>query len=130
LQQEQNNTISLEHHSIFPLHLLADSLRCPFPDASLGQALDAAAFDMVFVQFYNNPPCGVESSGFNFDTWQSWASSSPNPNVKIFVGVPGSSAAAGSGYIDSSALASIIDSVASQPNFGGVMMWYVSHVQT
>jgi chitinase len=30
---------------------------------------------------------------------------------------------AGSGYITPDALATIVDSVASQPNFGGVMMW-------
>ena len=39
------------------------------------------------------------------------------------MGVPASSSAAGSGYITPDALATIIDSVASQPNFGGVMMW-------
>jgi chitinase len=39
------------------------------------------------------------------------------------VGVPASASSAGSGYITPDALATIIDSVASQPNFGGVMMW-------
>jgi hypothetical protein len=44
--------------------------------------------------------------------------------VKIFVGVPGSSAAAGSGYIPPSQLEIVITSVMGQENFGGVMMWY------
>jgi chitinase len=65
-------------------------------------------------------------SAFNFETWQNWAStSSPNKNVKVYVGVPAASDAAGSGYISPSALQTIISSVSSSPNFGGIMMWYV-----
>ena len=44
----------------------------------------------------------------------------------MYVGVPASSSSAGSGYITPDALAAIISSVGSQPNFGGVMMWYVA----
>jgi len=87
--------------------------------------LHSIAGMLTLIQFYNNPPCGVEGSGFNYDTWSSWASSSPNSNVKLFVGVPGSTAAAGSGYITPDALEAIIESVSGNGNFGGVMMWYV-----
>ena len=78
---------------------------------------------MVFVQFYNNPSCNVGSPSFNYHTWQTWAASSLNPSVKVYVGVPGSTAAAGSGFISSSALEAVLSQVLGQPNFGGVMMW-------
>ena len=34
--------------------------QCPFPDAWLGTALNAVAFDAVYVQFYNNGGCNVD----------------------------------------------------------------------
>jgi len=46
--------------------------------------------------------------------------------VKVYVGVPGSSAAAGSGYIPPSQLEIIITGIIEHGNFGGVMMWYAS----
>ncbi|KAJ7642035.1 glycoside hydrolase superfamily [Roridomyces roridus] len=43
--------------------------QCPFPDAHLGDALNAANYDAIYVQFYNNV-CGVSTpSTFNFGTW-------------------------------------------------------------
>ena len=68
----------------------------------------------------------MEGRGFNYETWQNWALSSANRDVKVYVGVPASTAAAGSGYITPSQLEEIIASVGGQTNFGGVMMWYVS----
>jgi chitinase len=97
--------------------------QCPFPSASMSPALNASPFDMVFIQFYNNPICNVNGSGFNYATWQDWARIAPNPNVKLFVGVPASPAAASTGYINSTALEKIIEEVGTQPNFGGIMMW-------
>ena len=50
-----------------------------------------------------------------------WARSSPNPNVKIFVGVPASSTAAGGGYQDPATLATILQNTRSRfPSFGGM----------
>ena len=102
--------------------------QCPYPDASLGTALSNAPFDMVFVQFYNNP-CGVSTpSSFNFGTWDSWAKSSPNPNVKVFIGVPAAPSAANAGfYITPDALDSIVASVkGTYSSLGGIMMWDAS----
>ena len=36
--------------------------QCPFPDAWLGTALNAVAFDAVYVQFYNNGGCNVDQA--------------------------------------------------------------------
>ncbi|TFK49755.1 glycoside hydrolase [Heliocybe sulcata] len=43
--------------------------QCPYPDAYIGDALDAAPFDAVYVQFYNNY-CGLNhAADYNFATW-------------------------------------------------------------
>ena len=45
----------------------------------------------------------------------------------MYIGAPGASAAANSGYVDASTLASIIDGTQSKyASFGGVMLWDVS----
>ncbi|KAJ1679921.1 Chitinase 2 [Spiromyces aspiralis] len=103
--------------------------QCPFPDGYLGSVIDSAHLDMVFVQFYNNW-CSALSypSQFNFDDWDNWARDrSLNPDVKVYFGLPGSTTAARSGYIDPTELARIIPDVRSKyPSFGGVSMWDAS----
>ncbi|KAI0757303.1 class III chitinase [Daedaleopsis nitida] len=104
--------------------------QCVYPDASLGPVLDAVAFDAVYVQFYNNP-CGLQTynsaNGFNFGVWDIWAKNSKNPNVKIYVGAPGSPTAAGGGYQDPATLATVLKNTRGRfPSFGGVMLWDAS----
>ncbi|KAK8169827.1 glycoside hydrolase superfamily [Phyllosticta citrichinensis] len=108
--------------------------QCPYPDAADQQFLDAVGMDAVFVQFYNNY-CGVQSynpgasqqNNFNFDTWDKWATqTSPNKNVKVLLGIPASSTAAGSGYLEPTALAPVIPYVKNFSSMGGVMMWDAS----
>ena len=52
--------------------------QCPIPEPNMGAMIAAAKFDMLFIQFYNNPYCsayqvvrpdGGEGDGFNFDDW-------------------------------------------------------------
>ena len=45
------------------------------------------------------------ATNFNFDSWDNFAKTAPNPNVKVYLGVPASPSAAGSGYVSSSTLA-------------------------
>ncbi|KAK8220995.1 glycoside hydrolase superfamily [Phyllosticta capitalensis] len=108
--------------------------QCPYPDAADQPFLDAVGLDAVFVQFYNNY-CGVQSYNpgaseqynFNFDTWDKWASqTSPNKNVKVLLGIPASSTAAGSGYLQPTALAPVLSYVKNFSSMGGVMMWDAS----
>ncbi|KAG0223538.1 Chitinase 1 [Actinomortierella wolfii] len=100
--------------------------QCPYPDHALQASLNAAWFDLVWVQFYNNY-CGTQSFGtgnFNFDQWNTWATTvSLNKNVRILLGVPGGPGAAGSGIVNAAQLTKILDGVKSYSNFGGVMMW-------
>ncbi|TEY38803.1 hypothetical protein BOTCAL_0474g00070 [Botryotinia calthae] len=116
--------------------LLSVAPQCPYPDAADGPMLDGTvAFDIVWVQFYNNY-CGVQSfvsgasiqNNFNFDTWDNWAKTvSLNPNVKVMLGIP-ANIGAGAGYTSGAALASVIAYSKSFSSFGGVMMWDMSQL--
>ncbi|KAI8089417.1 chitinase 1 [Halteromyces radiatus] len=106
--------------------LITGAPQCPFPDAMLGDALNNAFFDAVFVQFYNNY-CTPSGSNFNFDTWNNWATTtSKNKNVKVFLGLPGSPTAAGSGYLTFSQIQSAVQSVQKYSSYAGVMFWDAS----
>lgn len=117
-------------------YILSAAPQCPFPDLANQDMLNAVKFDYVAVQFYNNY-CGVNSyvpgastqNNFNFETWDNWAkTTSKNPNVKILLGIPGSSSAAGSGYVSGSQLSSVIAYSKGFSSFGGVMVWDMSQV--
>ncbi|EGN94616.1 glycoside hydrolase family 18 protein [Serpula lacrymans var. lacrymans S7.3] len=105
--------------------------QCPYPDAYIGTTLDEVGFDAVYVQFYNNY-CGLNeysnANDWDFGTWDNWATTvSPNSNVKVYIGAPASSTAAGSGYVDASTITTIIQqTMAEYSSFGGVMLWDAS----
>ena len=101
--------------------------QCVYPDASLSTALANGYFDFVFVQFYNNK-CSIDGS-FNWATWAKYAAdyaASTNPNVKLYLGLPGSSSAASSGYASISSIQSVLATIQSSKYFGGVMLWDAS----
>ncbi|VDC03044.1 unnamed protein product [Peniophora sp. CBMAI 1063] len=102
--------------------------QCPFPDEWIQPALDASLFDAVFVQFYNNFCELSEPNNYNFDTWASWAKSgSDNKDIKIFIGAPASSKAAGTGYVGPNTLGNFATAAQdSSSSMGGVMLWDVS----
>ncbi|KAG8886331.1 hypothetical protein FRB97_004866 [Tulasnella sp. 331] len=106
--------------------------QCVYPDAAIGATLNAVAFDAIYVQFYNNP-CGLThysdgSYTWNFGVWDFWARNiSPNPNVKVYIGAPASSSAAGSGYVPIATLQTIAQQTQKNfPSFGGIMFWDAS----
>lgn len=103
--------------------LITGAPQCPFPDAMLGDALNKAVFDAVFVQFYNNY-CTPSGSNFNFDTWDNWAkTTSKNKDVKVILGLPGSPTAAGSGYLTFDQIQTTVANVKKYSSYGGVMFW-------
>ncbi|KAJ5604935.1 class III chitinase [Penicillium lagena] len=116
-------------------YYLSAAPQCVFPDSADGTTLDAVAFDFVMVQFYNNW-CEVSNfqtgsttqNDFNFDVWDTWAKSSPNPNVKVLLGIPANTGAAGAGYASGSQLAAAIAYSKQYSSFGGVMMWDMSQL--
>lgn len=108
--------------------------QCPYPDLYNEDVLNNVAVDAVWVQFYNNY-CGVNSfvagatlqNNFNFATWDTWAKNvSKNANVKVFVGIPANTGAAGSGYMPAASLAPVIEYSKTFSSFGGIMMWDAS----
>jgi len=119
-------------------YYLTAAPQCPYPDAAGDSMLNGAvSFDAVFVQYYNNY-CGLQSftpgsydqENFNFGQWDAWAHSvSKNPNVKVFLGVPGNTAAAGSGYAPPSTIAAIVKYCKQFSSFGGVMTWDASQAE-
>ncbi|CAL4974621.1 unnamed protein product [Urochloa decumbens] len=104
-------------------YLLTAAPQCPFPDASLGPALGTGLFDHVWVQFYNNPPCQYASGDTSNlrSAWKTWTQALPSASV--FLGLPASTKAAGSGYIDPQALARVLPAVNGSANYGGIMLW-------
>ncbi|KAJ7670935.1 glycoside hydrolase [Mycena polygramma] len=98
----------------------------PCFQAYLGTVVNAVGFDALYVQFYNNF-CGLthfdDSNGWNFASWDEWAkNTSPNKDVKIFIGAPASTTAAGSGYVPATTLGKIaLETRAQYSSFGGVM---------
>ncbi|CDK29040.1 unnamed protein product [Kuraishia capsulata CBS 1993] len=99
--------------------------QCVYPDASVGDLLENADVDFAFVQFYNNY-CNLDES-FNWDTWADYAvNTSPNSDIKLFIGLPASSSAAGSGYVDASTVKSTVKDLTSTDNLGGIMLWDAS----
>ncbi|XP_065847783.1 hevamine-A-like [Euphorbia lathyris] len=98
--------------------------QCPFPDASVGKALQTGLFDYVWVQFYNNPPCQYSAGSITDleDAWKQWISDIPAN--KIFLGLPAAPEAAGSGFIPVADLTSkVLPVIKGSTKYGGVMLW-------
>ena len=103
--------------------VLTAAPQCPFPDQSLQTAINTGLFDYVWVQFYNNPPC--QYSGDATNLLNSWNNNWSNiPAGKVFLGLPASQQAAGSGFIPADVLTSqILPAIKGSPKYGGVMLW-------
>ncbi|KAI4328511.1 hypothetical protein L6164_020861 [Bauhinia variegata] len=98
--------------------------QCPFPDAWIGNALKTGLFDYVWVQFYNNPPCQYSANAIGNleDAWKQWTSDIPAN--KVFLGLPASPSAAGSGFISATDLTSqVLPAIKASDKYGGVMLW-------
>ncbi|KAJ2551649.1 Chitinase 2, partial [Coemansia sp. RSA 1933] len=106
--------------------------QCAYPDFYSAPVLDNAYLDMVFVQFYNNY-CGVDKpTWFNFEQWHEWATTvSANKNVRVYLGVPGSAAAASTGYTEMGRLEELVNVTRKKfGSFGGMMVWDASQADS
>lgn len=107
-------------------YYLSAAPQCPMPDASI--PLDAMQLaDFVWVQFYNNPSCSLESPGFQ-DSFAAWpdllSNGTRSSGPRVYVGA-GATESAGSGYVEGSGLGSRV-SLARElytHNLGGIMLW-------
>ncbi|XP_008798676.2 acidic endochitinase-like [Phoenix dactylifera] len=103
---------------------LSAAPQCPYPDKHLNTALQTGLFDYVWIQFYNNKGCDYSSGNINnlSISWSQWTSGVTATN--IFLGVPASTAAAGSGYIPPNVLTSqVLPVVKTSSKYGGIMVW-------
>ncbi|EGR52759.1 glycoside hydrolase family 18 [Trichoderma reesei QM6a] len=113
---------------------LAAAPQCFFPDAAVGPLINAVPMDWIQIQFYNNP-CGVsaytpgseQQNNYNYQTWEDWAKTSPNPNVKLLVGIP-AGPNAGHGYVSDAQLKSVFEYSKKFDTFAGAMMWDMSQL--
>ncbi|KAF0919576.1 hypothetical protein E2562_029800 [Oryza meyeriana var. granulata] len=104
--------------------ILTAAPQCPYPDASLGPALQTGLFANVWVQFYNNPSCQYANGDASnlVNAWNTWASSVNAGS--FYVGLPAAEAAAGSGYVSPGDLTSaVLPGVQGNAKYGGIMMW-------
>lgn len=117
-------------------YYLTAAPQCPYPDAAMTEVLDGdVAFDFIMIQFYNNycsvasfEPGSEEQTNYNFKQWDDWAKGSANPEVKVLVGAPGNTGAAGSGYVAAEQLAAVLEWSKKFDSFGGAMIWDMSQV--
>ncbi|CAP68130.1 uncharacterized protein PODANS_1_19950 [Podospora anserina S mat+] len=108
--------------------LITAAPECPLNDPyyKMKHIIKNSKFDLLFVQFYNNPGChGVTNN--NFDTWASHLQSTASSGAKIFIGLPGSTNAVqngeASGYLTPTNLRTVINKFKGRAAFGGVMIY-------
>ncbi|CAJ2500704.1 Uu.00g035570.m01.CDS01 [Anthostomella pinea] len=123
---------------------LTASPQCVVPDANMGEILKATTFDKVFVQFYNTPQCAArrwadanagyapggsfDTAGFTFDAWTAFLASTYSRNARLYIGLPGSAAAANPGNdLAVPQVQNLVDTYYCRSNFGGVAIWEATY---
>lgn len=106
---------------------LSAAPQCPIPNESIPLGALRQA-DFVWVQFYNNPSCNLDSPSFE-QSFQNWSrllaeGTQGGREPRLFIGTAGFEGA-GSGYVDGPGLFHKIRNVPDLhvDNFGGVMLW-------
>ncbi|RYP20702.1 hypothetical protein DL765_002652 [Monosporascus sp. GIB2] len=106
--------------------ILTAAPQCPLTDQwfQMKTIITQARFDKIWIQFYNNQGCEAKNNvGFNFKAWASFLQTTKNKDAEIFIGLPGSQTAAGSGYINRKRAKEVICEAKKSKAFGGVMLW-------
>ncbi|KAL8377234.1 hypothetical protein RB595_008082 [Gaeumannomyces hyphopodioides] len=113
--------------------ILGAAPQCVFPDAALDPVFSGGVkFDLVAIQFYNNPGCGLvafkgqggtkeASSTYNFEKWATWAKTK-GQGTHLLVGAPATEPVGG-GSVSPEKMKPIIEYSATFPEFAGVMVW-------
>lgn len=124
------NTFATELRSRFKKdpskdYYISAAPQCPIPDMSIPlKAMQEA--DFVWVQFYNNKPCNLNTTGFkpSFEAWsKQLANGTSARKPRLYIGAAGF-VGAGSGYVDGSEFGSFVHKAreANVDNLGGVML--------
>lgn len=123
------NELNQLHLNVDYPYFLSATPQCPYPDAALGDVLEKAQVNAVFIQFYNNPGCSLTGNLFNFmKEWKNYADTiAPNKNTLLFIGLPGAQRSAGSGYVSLDQVkAAVGEDILDYDKFGGFMLWDAS----
>lgn len=107
-------------------YYLSAAPQCPIPDESIPVGA-LQQVDFVWVQFYNNPSCNLDSPGFqqSFKAWSDLlAVPGQGQGPKLYIGAAGFEGA-GSGYVQGEKLRIRLKTAADLHvgNFRGVMLW-------
>jgi chitinase len=120
-------------------YYISGAPQCVIPDSHLSAVLASAWFDFFAIQFYNTASCsaraainkanGIGTSDISYGTWTT--QSSKNPNVKMSIGLPGSTTAAidASYYLQPSEAQTLINRFWANKKFGGMMVWEATAAQ-
>lgn len=114
-------------------YYISGAPQCPLPDVHLSGPIANAWFDMLFVQFYNNPSCSGRAA-INYaagDSFLKWTQvSSKNPNIKIYFGLPAATEAASNGdYLTQPEVKDIVQRFSPNAKWGGIMLWESTYAQ-
>lgn len=133
-------------NTLFPLdkskiYYLSGAPQCVLPDVHFTSVLTKAWFDFIWVQFYNTPQCSARAginnqngSNKNQDiSYTNWTmSSSLNTNVKYYIGLPASTAAAPndqSSYLTLAEGQQTMKRFYGNNLFGGVMLFEATYAR-
>ncbi|KAI1104567.1 glycoside hydrolase [Jackrogersella minutella] len=108
--------------------ILTAAPQCPqsAPYFQMKTILQEAKFDKIWIQFYNNPSCEANTTGFNYNDWASFIDGGINAAAELFIGLPGSLDAVGllgTGYITADQAKDVICTYKNKEHFGGLMLW-------
>jgi len=121
-------------------YLVTGAPQCPYPDVVMGPGTKGTvlydipeAFDYLFVQFYNNYCYLGDVTQFNpsIQSWFQFAKDTKSKHGKgpsIFIGLPAHPKASSQAryYQTPEQVQQIYETVKSNPNLGGIMLWDAS----
>ena len=124
-------------------YYISGAPQCPIPEPNMGTMIAAAKFDLLFIQFYNNPGCSANNfvtptpnGAFNFDDWKTYTDSGASAGAQLFIGLPASpngatgTASGAQYYMQPNDLTSLVNEYKSHAGFGGVMLWDAAQSDT
>ncbi|CAG8955135.1 hypothetical protein HYFRA_00007150 [Hymenoscyphus fraxineus] len=116
-------------------YLITGAPQCYLPEVNMGSMIAQAQFDILWIQFYNNPSCSVRNFAennidINYNIWKSQLAGGASSGAQLYIGLPGApSEGTGCGkssygeYISAQDADRLINKYQSDSSFGGVMLW-------
>lgn len=122
--------------------LLTAAPQCVVPDANLASTISQAAFDYLFIQFYNTKQCsarahldnsygksenGNKATDISYNAWVKWLkeNASGGQVPQLFIGLPGSPSSTTDSqmYLNQQEATTLLKDFYQDAHFGGVMLW-------